>query len=123
MKPLALRLFAFVALVFPLALPAATLEQVNAWKATFPAATASDSPALQQMIASYQLMVNQVTPTPGKTLSLLKSKLAHDQMTANHVLHPARPDPKITDAMRAGAEEASQWLNTKFAPFLAKAPR
>ena len=75
------------------------------------------------MIAGYQQLFNQVTPTVAakKTLSLLKSKLTREQMTANSILHP-KPGTTVTAAMRADAEEASKWLNEKFAPFLAKAP-
>ena len=123
MKTIAVRLLVLVALLFPVILRAATAAQVDAWKAEFPAASASDSASLHKMIAGYQLLVIKVTPAPGKLLSLLKEKLTRDQITTNNILHPPRPNPRITAAMRADAEEASHWLNDKFAPYFARVPR
>lgn len=123
MKTIAVRLVALVALMFSVSLHAATLAQVDAWKAGFPAASPSDSAKLGQMIAGYQLLVKQVTPTARKPLSLLKDKLVRDQTVANAILHPTKPAAPVTPAVRAEAEEASKWLNEKFAPFLARAPK
>ena len=123
MKSFGVLLVALVALMLPAISQAATPAQVEAWKAAFPGPSAGDSPQLRTMIAGYQQLVNQLTPAPGKTLSLLKSKLTRDQMTANNILHPARPNPRITAAMRADAEESSRWLNDRFAPYFAGAPK
>ena len=123
MKTLVLRLFAFVSLMLPLFAQGATPAQFEAWKAGFPASV-SDSPQLQRMEAGYQLLVSKITPaTSRKSLALLRSKMIGDQERTNHILHPTRPTPTITPAMRADAEEFSRWLNGKFAPFLAAAPQ
>jgi hypothetical protein len=123
MKTIAVRLLALVALMFPVVLHAATAAQVDAWKAGFPPATTSDSASLHRMIAGYQQLVIKVTPAPSKLLSLLKEKLTRDQITTSNILHPPKPNPRITAAMRADAEEASHLLNEKFAPFLARVPQ
>lgn len=113
-----------LALVLPFSANAATLAQFDAWKKEFPAAIATDSANLRKLIAGYELLVKQVTPTTArKLLSQLKDKLVRDQTTAASILNPTKTSsPTVTAAMRAAAEETSKWLNEKFAPFLAKAP-
>jgi len=123
MKFLGVLLITLVALILPVSSQAATPAQVDAWKGAFPGPSSGDSASLRKMIADYQLLVNQVTPTAKKILSLLKTKLVRDQTTANNILHPPRPNPRITAAMRADAEEASRWLNDRFAPYFASAPQ
>ena len=123
MKTIVVRVLALLVLVIPGLAGAATPAQVDSWKAEFPAAAATDSAALHKLVAGYQLSVNQVKATAPKTLALLKDKLTRDQLRIEGILHPAKPNPSITPAMRADAEAAGKWLNDKFAPYLAKAPR